>query len=320
MMKSVKSARLQMPTLSYLKLNSLLRRWRFLRPLQAKPMAPRRIFPHPNTSYLLISPSIQPLAGLIRNTLNTLLEPHVLVVPTFPVISTSMPQRETPGPLLTHLHPRPQFVSSRLDSSARAPAPALAAPIGPIVTPLPRYAAYYDHFESWDLGSTDMELGSAAQLLNALPPSDGTRREVVLWNGSSALDRVLPLRFDISNTLCMYTRVLLCPLFDVCVRSCSTSPGITNTSLQPASAPAPASLSLEPYAYVDGPHSRYVHLGAQQQIQPTMRQTQPMQQMRALQGSLMYAVPSKRVISAPPTPLPTTTILPQSRPVTMSAS
>ena len=114
MVKSVKSTRLQMPTLSRLKLNPLLRRWTFLRPPQANSMVPRRIFPHPDTSYPLISPSIRPHVGHIRNASNTLLEPYVSVVPTVPVISTSMPQHETPGPVLAHPYPRPQFVSSRL--------------------------------------------------------------------------------------------------------------------------------------------------------------------------------------------------------------
>ena len=49
-----------------------------LRP-RAKPVVPRRTLPHPDTSYPLISPSTQPLAGHI---LKTLPEPRVPVVPS----------------------------------------------------------------------------------------------------------------------------------------------------------------------------------------------------------------------------------------------
>ena len=58
---------------------------------QAKPMVPCRIPLHHDTSYSLISPSIQPLAGHIQTASNTLLEPRVPVVVTVPVVFTSVP-------------------------------------------------------------------------------------------------------------------------------------------------------------------------------------------------------------------------------------
>ena len=39
-----------------------------------------------------------------------------------------------------------------------------------IAARLPRYAAFYNYFESWNLVFTDIELESEAQLLNAVPP------------------------------------------------------------------------------------------------------------------------------------------------------
>ena len=71
---------------------------------QAKPIVPRRTIPHHDTSYSLINPSIQLLAGHIQNASNTLLEPHVPVIVTVRVVSTSVPQHETPGSLLAHPH------------------------------------------------------------------------------------------------------------------------------------------------------------------------------------------------------------------------
>ena len=101
-----KSTRLQMSILSRLRLNSLFRRQTFPRlprdSYRAKPMVPCRTLLHDDTSYSLISPSTQPLAGHIQNASNTLLEPRVPVVVTVPVVFTSVPQRETPGSLLAH--------------------------------------------------------------------------------------------------------------------------------------------------------------------------------------------------------------------------
>ena len=65
-----KSTRLQMSVFTYLRPNFLFRRWTILRlsrgPSQAKQMVPRRMLPHPDTSYSLISPSTRQLAGHIR--------------------------------------------------------------------------------------------------------------------------------------------------------------------------------------------------------------------------------------------------------------
>ena len=60
-------------------------------------------------------------------------------------------------------------------------------PFGSIVAPVPRYAAFYNNFESWCLGFTDMELESNAQLLNALSSSIPTASgaELYAWNGCS---------------------------------------------------------------------------------------------------------------------------------------
>ena len=93
------SARLQIPTLSHLKLDSLSLPQVEVHPPtlrlpQAKPMVPRSILPHPNTSHLLVSPATQPLAGHIQNASNTLPEPRVLVVPTVPVVSPLVLQHE----------------------------------------------------------------------------------------------------------------------------------------------------------------------------------------------------------------------------------
>ena len=103
----MKSTRLQMPILSRLRPHFLFCRRAFprlSRPPQAKPIVPRRTILHHATSYSLIDPSIQPLAGHIQNASNTLLEPYVPVVVTVRVVSPSVPQRETPGSLLAHPH------------------------------------------------------------------------------------------------------------------------------------------------------------------------------------------------------------------------
>ena len=113
----VKSTRLRMPILSLLKLDSLFLRRKFLRlprgPPQAKPIVPRRMLLHADTSHPLVSPATQPLSGHIQNASNTFPEPHVLVVPTVPVVPTSVLQHETLGSLLAHPHPPSQLVSHR---------------------------------------------------------------------------------------------------------------------------------------------------------------------------------------------------------------
>ena len=108
---------------------------RLPQPPQAKPIVPRRTILHHDTSYSLINPSIQPLAGHIQNASNTLLEPHVPVVVTVHVVSTSVPQRETPGFLLAHPHPPPQLVPSptgRAGSVNRRTSPPLRRVLQPL--------------------------------------------------------------------------------------------------------------------------------------------------------------------------------------------
>jgi hypothetical protein len=88
---------------------------------QAKPMVPRRILPHPDTSHPLVSPATQPLAGHIQNASNTLPEPRVPVVPTVPVVSTQCSNTKHRVPTWpTHIR-LSQLVSSL---PVRAPAPA----------------------------------------------------------------------------------------------------------------------------------------------------------------------------------------------------
>jgi len=156
-----KSARLQMPILNRLNLNSLFPRWRSL----CLPHGPRRrnrwslvgYLLHPDTSHPLVDPVAQPLAGRLPNASNTRLEPRVPTAPTVPVVSTSLLPHETPRSLLTDPHPQPP---SPLVSSlpARGPAPSPTSPVASIIAPLPRHAASYNHLESWNVGLTDMEL------------------------------------------------------------------------------------------------------------------------------------------------------------------
>ena len=140
----MKATRLQIPTLSCLKLNSHFPRQRTP---QAKPVVPHQTLPHSNTGHLLVIP-VMP------------------VVPTVPVASTSVPQYETRGPLMAHPHPHSHWVSYL---PARAPALFLAAPVGQS-SYHPHYATSYNYPESPSLGFMDMGLESEAQLLNALPP------------------------------------------------------------------------------------------------------------------------------------------------------
>ena len=205
---------------------------------------------------------INRLRDTFQDTSNTLPEPRVPVVA---VVSTSVPQCEAPGSLPVHLHPPLRLASS---PPARAPVPALAAPVGSIAAPLPRYVASYNHFESWDLGFTGMELESEAQLLNGLPLPIrrhqaqsytfgtgivGAHSQIDVGRGSST-------QFNISSEQRLYTQ----------------STPLSAISVQPhwyhQRKPAPAPLSLESFTLVDIPHSRYIHLGAQQQIQRAMRQ------------------------------------------------
>ncbi len=125
----IRSTRLQDPTLSRLRLDSHFTRWTPRRTPKAKPMVPRWTLPHSDTSHPLVSPPTQPLAVHIQNTSKT-----VPVVPTVPVVSTSVLQHEAPGLLLAHPHPPSH-------SPARTPAPCPHR-LGQS-SHLPRYAASY---------------------------------------------------------------------------------------------------------------------------------------------------------------------------------
>ena len=236
------STRLQMATLSRLKLYSL-RRWTFLRPPQLKPMVPRRIFPHPDTSYPLISLSIQPHMGHIRNASNTLLEPRVPVVPTVPVISTSMPQRETPGPLLAHPHPPPHFVSSRLPLARLLPLSPSQLGQSSRLSPATQRPMTTSRVGALDSRTWSWIPRPSCSTRFLHPTASGAK--LYFWNGSSALDWVLLLRFNISNTLPMYTQSTPLSATRRIFPFLLNLFGITNASLHRASAPAPASLSLE---------------------------------------------------------------------------
>ena len=271
------------------------------RPPQAKPMVPRRILPHPDISLPLVSPATQLLAAHIQNALNTLPEPRVPVVPTVPVVSTSVPQHETPGSLLAHPHP-PSHVGSA--PPVHAPASAPAAPDGSILAPLPRYAASYNHSESRNLGFTDMELESEAQLLNALRPPIrrhqsqsytfvtgvvDTHSHVDIGQGAST-----QIQYQ-QQTTPVYSEYSF--VHDLTYGSVPAQPHRYHQHKPtPAYAPTPTPAnpppSLESYTYIEIPQPQYYHLGAQQQIHPAVQQMQRMQQTQGLQGSMMYAVPS----------------------------
>jgi len=68
------------------------------RPPQAKPMVPRRILPHPDTSHPLVSPATQPLVGRVHNASNTLLDPRANCAHNYSGIHLSAPTRNTKVP------------------------------------------------------------------------------------------------------------------------------------------------------------------------------------------------------------------------------
>jgi len=145
---------------------------------------PRRILPHPDTNHSLVSPVNQPLAGRVPNASNTLLEPRVLTVPTVPVVSTSVLPHE-PRSLLTDPHPHPpSHLVSSLPARAGGPDPCPTSPVGSIIAHVPGYTASYNHLESWNVGFTDMELESEAQLLKCTHPA-ASGAELCLWNRHS---------------------------------------------------------------------------------------------------------------------------------------
>ena len=176
------------------------------------------------------------------------------------------------GPCWPTPHPPPHLVSS---PPAHAPAPALTAPVRSIVAPPSRYAASCNHFESWDLGFTDMELESKAQLLNGLPRPIRRHQAQSYTFGTDVVDTRNQIdvgpgastQINISSELRLYTQST--PLSGVRrYVSVSAQPHWYHQHKPaPVSAPAPAPalapLPLESFTLADVPHSRYIHLGAQ---------------------------------------------------------
>ena len=147
------------------------------RPPQAKQIVPRRILPHPDTSYPLIRPTTRLFAWHIQNASKTLLESRIPVVPTVLVVSTSVPRRETLGSPLAHPRPPSNLVPSL--RSCAYPRLRLAVwanrrtspPLRRVLQPLRESELYID----------GMETESEAQSLNALPPPNAIWRRVIVF-------------------------------------------------------------------------------------------------------------------------------------------
>ena len=58
---------------------------------QAKSIAPRWTLPQSDTGHTLVGPATQPLVGHIQTASNTLPGPRAPVIPTVPVVPTSVP-------------------------------------------------------------------------------------------------------------------------------------------------------------------------------------------------------------------------------------
>ena len=115
---------------------------------QAKPMDPRRILPHPNISHPLVSPATQLTAcGTHSERVEHPSRAACAVVPTVPVVSTSVLQHETPVSLLADPHPPSHLGSSPPFMCLLPPTPRR---LGQFIAPLPRYDASYNHSEIWD--------------------------------------------------------------------------------------------------------------------------------------------------------------------------
>ena len=166
-----KSTRLQMSTFSYLKLNSLFRRWTMLG-LPRGPCRRSRWFLvgsfHASVPVIRsLAPSPKRLRETIRTRRNTFLDPHLPVV-LVRGVSTSVCS-------LAHPHLPSHLVSSL---SLMRLLPAHAAPFGPIVAPLPGYSASCNHFE---IRNPRLNRHGVAQLRDTLlHPSGGIRRSVIL--------------------------------------------------------------------------------------------------------------------------------------------
>jgi hypothetical protein len=279
-------------------------------PPRAKPVVPRRILPHPDTSI----PAPQPPAGQPPNASSTsaliaALAPELRMpaVPTVPTAPTSVPQHGTQGPI-----PGPHMVSAPAPALAPVPAPnptpaATRTHPGPIVAPLPRYAASYNHFASWDVGFMGVGSQPEAQQLNTHSPPIGRHHQAQCHTfafGTGVVDARGQIDVDVGQghgggTLVQYQHQHqhhqdVLPVYP----EYSSVPDSTCVSVPdqvqalgyhqpkpppaPAPAPAPAPLSLAPYSHVETLQSQYYHSRAQLHVQPT----------QALHGSMMYAAPS----------------------------
>ena len=89
-----------------------------LRPPQAKPIDPRRILPHPNTSHLLVSPATQALAGYIQNASSTLPEPTKIYIGKVDV--TSIPHLLLLSRVFCHRRARTLLCGSWMHSEMRS--------------------------------------------------------------------------------------------------------------------------------------------------------------------------------------------------------
>ena len=271
-----KSIRLQIPTLSRLKLYPLFRGFRSFASLHRPQVIRWSLVGSFHTPILVIHSLALPFKRL-QDTSRT----RRMSVPTVPVVPTSVLQRETPGALLAHPHPCWQLASSL---PVHAPAPANTTLVGSIVAPFPRCAACYNHFENWNLRFTDMELESESQLLNGLPPPIRRHQSQSYTLGTGVVDthskltlaRVFPLRFN-ATPLTAIRR--MCPFL-------LNLTSIINTSLHPHRYPWNPTHVTRLLSPCITEHNK---------IHPAVQQTQRMQltqQTQALQVSYIYAVPS----------------------------
>ena len=236
-------------------------------------------------------------------------------IPTVLVVSTSVLQHETQGSLLARPHPSSQLASSL---PVHTSAPAHTALVGSIIGPLSRYVASCNHFENWNLGFTDMELESEAQLLDALPPlirrhqtqtytlGTGvvdTRSQIDVGQGASTqiqcqqqtVPVYLEYSFDCDST---YVSVPAQPHkyqpTQACTGTCTRAaiPGLLYMCRDTSVSVLPLGSTI-----TDTPRRATDATGA------------------GTPGLFDVRSPFNRIIPAPPTPLPTPTVLPHSRPV-----
>jgi hypothetical protein len=267
-----------------------------LPPPRLKPITPRRILPQPAAEHPRHSPSTH-CTGTVTPA------PRVLVpvVPTVPLAPVSVPQRRT-KPMATRLndppsHPHP---SSHVAPSVPAPAPGpprAAAAIGPIIAPLPRYAASYNHLESWDVGFMDTEMESEPE--HPLPihwhqhqyqqTQSCTLGAVVVDTHIQAhyQQQVYPEYCPLPDSINVQAHVQAHVQAQAHAQAQAQAQAQGCYYPKPAPAPAPAPLPLASHAHIEMSHSQYYHLAAQQETQSAARQAL---QGQAVQSSLMHAV------------------------------